>query len=52
MEFGVAGANDSQSTSDVEPFDSSDSSPISSSPMSQPDETLLKVCFNMFLSLI
>ena len=36
--------NDSQSTSDIEPFDSSDSvSPISSSPISQPDETLLQV---------
>ena len=38
-------ANDSQSASDIEPFDSSYSvSPISSSPISQPDETLLQVC--------
>ncbi|KAI6647140.1 Protein phosphatase Slingshot-like protein 2-like [Oopsacas minuta] len=37
-------ANDSQTTSDIEPFDSSDTgSPVSSSPMSQPDETLLQM---------
>ena len=37
-------ANDSLSTSDIEPFDSSESvSPISSSPISQPDETIMQV---------
>ena len=42
----VQSVNDSQSTSDIEPFDSSDSgSPISSSPLSQPDETLLQVIY-------